>query len=193
VEGPEAGDPKRPRGHQTAIVSNRMDFACAISQTRAELGLLLHCRPLADSVFGLHAGRRFVPQHERHFSAMTEKQPSQPVTLERVIEKLDAVCKTLDSISLYSGVRGSGPSLYTFDQAAELLGVKRATVAKLVARKQLACVNVSLSLTCRRPRRRIWTSDLLAFLEERRVVAIPTIAEVRRRRRRSREASRAKK
>jgi predicted site-specific integrase-resolvase len=71
--------------------------------------------------------------------------------------------------------------LYTLQEAAKYLSVSLRTVDRLIRSGELPHVNVSPSLTSKKPRRRIQECDLLTFVASRRK---DPRAERKRRRRR---------
>jgi excisionase family DNA binding protein len=74
--------------------------------------------------------------------------------------------------------------LYTVEQVAEKLQLTKRAVTALVKRGQLPAIDVCVSPSGRKPRRRISEVDLQAFLESRRYAPPPPHTPCARRRRR---------
>ena len=117
---------------------------------------------------------------------MPGKTPPPPATLGTVVEKLDTICEKLDNLTHYYRLSSGHMALLTIQQAAELLAVERGTIERLIRKGHLACINLSVSPASKKPRRRVCQTDLVLFMEKRRI-EIPTLEydATRRQRRRA--------
>jgi excisionase family DNA binding protein len=70
--------------------------------------------------------------------------------------------------------------LITLDSAAEILAVKRVTIDRMIKRGQLPAVEVSVSRSAKHKRLRIQHSDLVLFVESRKVATPRAVAKTRR-------------
>lgn len=115
---------------------------------------------------------------------MTETPTPDAVTLDQVANKLDTLCEKASALFVRYGKADRGPRLYTVEEVADALNIKKRSVEDLLRSGRLPHVNVSVSGSHLKPRRRVSEDDLIAFIESRR--AKPPIPHADRRRRRRR-------
>jgi Helix-turn-helix domain len=118
-----------------------------------------------------------------------ENESLKAIGLEKIAEKVDAICSKADALFTRYSRAASGPKLHTLEEAAEILGVTKRAVDSMLNRSLLSWVDVSATKGSKKHHKRILESDLLAFIESRKHVTSLLMRPYRVRRRRQRIAA----